>query len=224
MDLVGRYGRRFGLALGFLSLADLVLLGIRVTITDSHRYDFIPWNLALAWLSLLFAGLLVRNLKKHRWSSNSNLLLTLGWLVFLPNTWYVLTDFIHVFPNGEISQLYDIVLISLLVFIGFILGFASLFLVHRQLLARFGTARSWLFIEAAILAASFAIYLGRDLRWNSWDVVTNPAGVLVNAGQGITDPFGNPRALNITVLFFFLINVLYWAFWLFSYAPGRRRH
>ncbi|HVS79197.1 MAG TPA: DUF1361 domain-containing protein [Candidatus Saccharimonadales bacterium] len=224
MDLLGKHGRRFGLAVGILSLADLILLGVRVLVTGSHRYGFIPWNLALAWISLLFAGILMSELKNHRWQSWQNISLTVGWLVFLPNTWYVLTDFVHIFPNGEISQLYDIVLISLLVFTGFILGFTGLFLIHRELLARLDQLKSWLLIEGVVLLSSFAIYLGRDLRWNSWDVITNPGSVIINASQGIDDPFGSPRALNVTLLFFVLINVIYLAFWVFSRPakPHRR--
>jgi len=131
---------------------------------------------------------------------------------------------VHIYPNGEVSQIFDIVLMSLLVFTGFALGVASLFLVHRQLLARLSPLKSYLLIEAAILTSGFAIYLGRDLRWNSWDVIKNPGGVLVNVSDRVLDPFGSPRALNVTLLFFLLISVIYLAFWIFSKpAPTKRR-
>ena len=214
--------RRFLIALGLLTGTDLVLLALRVLVTDSSRYRFIPGNLVLAWLSLLTAWILVDYVKRNPWLSWQGLSLSILWLVFLPNTWYVLTDFIHVTPNGEISQLYDIVLIWLLVFTGFILGIASLFLVHRQLLARLRPASSWAFIEGAIIISSFAIYLGRDLRWNSWDIIANPAGLLANVSNQVVDPFGSPRALNVTLLFLILINVTYGAFWFLSYPIKRR--
>lgn len=214
--------RRFLWAVGLLSAADLLFLGLRVAITGSGRYWFVPENLALAWLSLGFVWLLVRDLKKRRWLSWQNLSLTALWLLFLPNTWYVLTDFIHVYPNAEISQLFDIILVWLLVLTGFILGVTNLFIVHRQLLARRGLFGSWLFIEGAILLSSFAVYVGRDLRWNSWDIIANPSGLLFNVSDQIVDPFGSQRPLNITLLFFMLINVVYGAFWIFTYQSKRR--
>jgi len=219
MNLSPGYGRRFLIAAGLLSLTDIVLFDVRVLLTGTTRYSFIPWNLALAWVGLLLAAVLVRNLRRRRWLSWQNGLLSLLWLAFLPNSWYVLTDFIHVVPTAEISQLFDIVLISLLVFIGFGLGFASLFLVHRELLRRFKPLKSYALIEIVILIASFAIYVGRDLRWNTWDVISNP-GALINVSNNIADPFGNPRAVTVTGLFFILISVLYLAFWIFTY-PGK---
>lgn len=211
-------GKRFLLAAVLMSLADMALLGVRILITGTARYWFVPENLALAWLSLAFAWLLVMGLQRRRWLSWQGLGLTALWLLFLPNTWYVLTDFIHVYPNGEISQLFDIVLMSLLVFTGFALGIASLAVVHGRLGARQRRGDSWLFIETAILVSSFAVYLGRDLRWNSWDVITHPTGLLVN----ISDPFGSQRPFNITILFFFLVNVVYLAYWTLSRPPKHR--
>ena len=113
-------------------------------------------------------------------------------------------------------------MMSLLVFTGFILGFASLFLVHRELLSRFKAAKSYAIVEAVILVCSFAIYLGRDLRWNSWDVISNP-GVIVNVSDSIADPLGNPRPVNVTLLFFILISVLYAAFWIITYPTKPKR-
>lgn len=222
MNLTKGYGKRFLMAAGLLSLVDIVLFNFRELLTGTARFSFIPWNLALAWISLLLAISLTRNLKKQRWLSWQNLLLSVGWLAFLPNAWYVLTDFIHVTPTAEISQIYDIVLISLLVFTAFTLGFAGLFLIHREFLRRFTPLKSFVFIEIIILIASFAIYVGRDLRWNSWDVIANP-GVIINVSNNIIDPFGSPRALNVTALFFILISSLYLAFWIFTYTGKQRR-
>ncbi|HCM52216.1 TPA: hypothetical protein DIS56_03770, partial [Candidatus Saccharibacteria bacterium] len=167
----------------------------------------------LAWLALSLAWLLVRYLKDHRWLSWPALGLTLLWLALLPNTWYVMTDFIHIEDTGEISQLYDIALINTLLASGFLAGFTSLFLVHRQLLKRLSHWRAALIIGLVILAASFAIYLGRDLRWNSWDVLTNPGGLLLNTADRLTDPFGHPRMLNVTGLLFVVIGSLYLTIW-----------
>jgi uncharacterized membrane protein len=207
---------RYLISVGLLSAAAIFFLGFRVLLTGTVRYWFIPENLALAWIGLFLAWLLTKELKNRRWLSWQNLGLTALWLMFLPNTWYVLTDYIHIVPTAEISQLFDIILMSLLVFTGFILGFTSLFLIHRELLHRLGEVKSYLLIELAIFTSSFAIYLGRDLRWNSWDVIKNPGGLLVNVSDRIADPFGSQRALNVTLLFFLLINVIYLAFWLFS--------
>jgi len=215
--------KRFGLALGLLTLTDSLLLCFRVLLTGTTRYSFIPWNLLLAWISLALAAVLYKSLSRRRWRSWQNIVLSVLWLIFLPNTWYVLTDFVHVTPSAEISQLYDIVLISLLVFIGFALGFASLFLIHRELLKKMSAVRSYGIVELIILFCGFAIYLGRDLRWNSWDVIANPAGVLVNVSDKVADPFGSPRAFNVTFLFFMLISMLYLAFWIITYPSRTNR-
>ena len=207
---------RYLASVGLLSAAAIILLGFRIVLSGTVRYWFVPENLALAWIALFLAWLLAKELKNRRWLSWQNLGLTVLWLLFLPNTWYVLTDYIHIFPNGEVSQLFDIVLVSLLVFTGFILGFTSLFLIHRELLHRIGPLKSYLLVELVIFTSSFAIYLGRDLRWNSWDVIRNPGGLLVNVSDRIADPFGSQRALNVTLLFFMLISLIYFAFWVFS--------
>lgn len=191
----------------------LGLFLLRYLITGTPRYWFIPENIILAWLALTFAWFLSRYLKNHKWLSWQALGLTVLWLAFLPNAWYVMTDFIHIEDTGEISQLYDIALMNTLIASGFLAGFSSLFLVHKQLLKRLSHWRSAAVVGLIILAASFAIYLGRDLRWNSWDVLANPGGLLLNAADRLIDPFGHPRMLNVTSLFFVVIGGIYWAVW-----------
>lgn len=213
MEPAPKSGRHYFEAVGLVTLLCLALLVFRAVTTKTLRYWFIPENLVLAWAGLMFSYLLVRGLKKWRWLSWQNLSLTLLWLFFLPNTWYVLTDFIHVYPTGEISELFDIILIGTLTTVGFALGFTSLYLVHRELIRKVGLWRSFLLIEAVILISSYAIYLGRVLRWNSWDVIANPGGVIVNVSDRVLDPLGHPHVFLLGGLFFVLISVLYLAMW-----------
>jgi len=207
------YEKYYLQSLALTSGLSLVLFAARVVLTGSTTYLFIPGNLALAWLGLIFGWLLVRQLRVKRWASWQAVSLTLLWLFFLPNTWYVLTDFIHLYPTGEISELYDIVMLGSLVINGFILGFTSLYLVHKELYKRYGQNYSAWIVAGVILISSFAIYLGRDLRWNSWDVVANPGGIILNVSDRLVDPLGNIHSFNITGLFFVMIGTIYAAVW-----------
>lgn len=213
--------KKFVQSVGLVSVLCLALYLVRVAATHTWHFAFVPENLALAWLALIFGWLLVKGVKSGRWSSWSNLALSVLWLFFLPNTWYVLTDFVHVEPTGEINELYDIVMMSSLVITGFALGFASLLMVHRELLRR-GARWSHGVVACILLLCSFAIFLGRDLRWSSWDVVTNPTGVILNVSDQVVDPFGHPRGLNVTALFFVLLGTLYLAIWWLLPAAKKR--
>ena len=214
MEVSSLLTKRYLLALGLVSGLCLLMFGFRILATGTFRYWFIPQNLALAWLALLFGWLLVVELGKQRWLSWQNLILSVIWLVFLPNAWYVLTDFLHVYTTGEISPLFDIAMMTSLMFCGFALGFISLFLVHQQFLKRLQPRAAHLAIAAILLFSSFGVYLGRDLRWNTWDVVKDPGGIILNVSDRVIDPFGHPRAITITALFFILLSTLYAAIWL----------
>jgi uncharacterized membrane protein len=223
MSFLNEVEERFIKSVGLLSALCILFSGYRVLITGTWRYTFILSNLMLAWLGLIFGWLLAGRVKNSSWISWGSLGLTALWLAFLPNTWYVLTDFLHVQPTGEVSEIYDIVLIGTLVINGLILGFTSLYIVHRQLIKRVGETKSLLLIAGVILLSSFAIYLGRNLRWNSWDVLANPSGVILSVSDRIVDPLGHPRALNVTGLFFVFLSSIYFSIWMFFHPPKASR-
>lgn len=207
--------KRFLQLAGILSGLCIGFVIARWAITGSNRYWFLVENLILAVLGLVFSWMLIRRLQSSKYFDLKSLLLGFAWLFFLPNSWYVLTDFIHVEPTAEISQLYDIGMVSSLVICGFLFGFTSLYLMHKELIKRIQGTLVMAIILGIILMSSFAIYLGRDLRWNTWDILTDPSGLILSVTDRLLDPFGSPRLLNVTSLFFVLISTIYLAIWRF---------
>ena len=61
---------------------------------------------------------------------------------------------------------------------GLCLGYLSLYLMQEIARARFGRWPSWVFVVTMLLLGSVGIYAGRFLRWNSWDVLRNPQGIV----------------------------------------------
>ncbi len=57
---------------------------------------------------------------------------------------------------------------------GTLIGYISLSEVHAAIERRFGFYAGWLLAFSSLMLCGFGIYLGRFLRWNSWDALTRP--------------------------------------------------
>lgn len=167
------------------------------------------WNLFLAWLPVLFALWLRKRLATSRWLSWQNLLLSVLWLGFLPNSFYMVSDLIHLQSTGEIMKLYDVAMMMSLIANGMILGFISVYVVHHELLKRVKTGWAHLIIGLVFLSCGFAIYLGRYLRWNTWDVLLNPFALLFDISERLIHPILHLETFTVTLIFFVLISSLY---------------
>lgn len=195
-----------------LSFLSLFLSVYRIAHTDSTRYWFLAWNLFLAWLPLVFAWLLARHCPNGlRWSW-FNLVLILLWLLFLPNAFYLLTDLIHLSVTTEINLVFDVVLMASYAICGLVLGYTSLLIVHVKTWQRIGH-KSYYLAYGSLLLSGFAIYLGRYLRWNSWDIITNPLGLIFDIGSRIANPAEHIFTFSTTLLFFVFLSVLYFVIW-----------
>lgn len=201
-----------------LMLSNLVSVGLyfaRVIDAGNFRYWFLLWNLVLGWLPLLFAWKLKLGLKTSLWSRPKNLLLTLLWLLFLPNSFYILSDLIHLHDSGEVSLLYDIALFFSLIFNAYLAGFMSVFLVHLELIKRLDRRTAHRLVALVLLLCGFAIYIGRYLRWNSWDVIFSPAGLLFDVSERVINPTSHPQFVTTTLVYFLLLGTIYTVIWQF---------
>lgn len=216
-----RLNRRYDGVLTALLISNGVSVGllfIQIVTDSSSQFGFLVWNLFLAWLSLFFAMILKTYLVKHPWLSWQAILLTLLWLGFLPNSFYLAADLIHIQVFSKANVLYDVVMLLSFTFNGFISGLASVFVVHNELLKRLKADTAHVLVGLTLLASSFAIYLGRSLRWNTWDVIVNPAGILFDVSDRIINPGAHPQAFVTTATFFVLIGSVYLVTWQFVRA------
>lgn len=177
---------------------------------------YLVWNLFLAWVAFGLSVLLYRLLVRRRWSEWLPLLLTVVWLCFLPNTFYMLTDYIHV-PEGDTENItYNVVLFTSFISVSVALGFASLALIHSELRRRLPARTAWGIVAVILLLVSLAIYIGRYLRWNTWDILTEPAGILFDMSERVLNPTAHPQTFVTTFLFFVLLSSGYYGVWKLS--------
>ena len=136
------------------------------------------------------------------------------WLIFLPNTIYILTDFSHFFEQSpQVPNL----LLPLLLFeyvllfaVGIVTFFASIFLFDSYLHHLHGIKnKHWtpfVFIAIINLLTSIGVMMGRLQRTNSWEVFTNPLRVLFDFSVVIS----NPRTMVFIFTFSILTTTLYY--------------
>jgi uncharacterized membrane protein len=205
-----------------LSAFSVVAVLVRVGYTGSGTGLNLVWNLVLAWVPFVLALLVYDGMRREARRGG----LVVGsflWLLFFPNAPYLVTDF-GLLEGWEGAPVwFDVVVVAGPAWAGLALGFASLYLMHAVATRALGTVTAWLLVPCALSLASFGIYLGRFERWNSWDVVTNPHRLLVDALQRLLEP----RPLAVTVLFTAFLTVSYLVFYSFvrlgaaEHADGR---
>jgi uncharacterized membrane protein len=205
-----------------LLLSSLLACGTyaaRRYLTGSSTYIFLVWNLALAWIpyTLSLSAAMLHQRSPHRWWW----LLAPGalWLLFLPNGPYIVTDLIHLRTFHEFVWWYEVGLIVSFAWSGCFLAVASLRVMHALVRFYVGNVVSWLFIAAAVGLSSVGVYLGRSLRWNSWDLLLSPRGVLSDLVAPLIDPLGHRQSIGMIGMFAAFIFVCYVTF---AFMPGNR--
>ena len=171
---------------------------------NTTTFLFLIWNLFLAWIPYWIA--LALEPLSRQFNSRLLLLLTvLAWLFFFPNAPYILTDLLHLRVRHPIPHWYDLMLILSFAWTGLLLGYLSLFEVQRFIRQRLNVFWSWICSLGAIFLCGLGIYLGRYLRWNTWDLLWHPWRILQDAWQSMLYPEGQTEVGIIWVSSAFLL-------------------
>ena len=169
----------------FLALSFLVYMeGIAKTGPD------LIWNMMLALIAYDFAVL--TRYFKQAWLFP---ILFILWLVFYPNTFYMITDIVHMHWVGDTlwnkASLHLFMVFVPSILFGIYCGIESWLI----LLGRFKFSWWTELLATLVLSviSSMAIYIGRYDRLNTWDLVSNPGQVV----QKLLETFQRERLLFI---------------------------
>jgi len=205
-----------GALLGWCGL----LLLVRVVHSSSLSFVFLVWNLFLASVPALAALAFVRAAERQSPAPLQAAWFVL-WLVFLPNAPYIVTDFMHLRLRPLVPLWYDIAILASCAGTGLLLTYTSLADVQGILARRFSQFAGWLLAAAALMLSGFGIYLGRVLRWNSWNALSSPLELLADIADRVLNPLSHPQTIGITVIYGGGLLLGYVAFRALSPAPER---
>jgi uncharacterized membrane protein len=154
----------------------ITLVMARVTYTGEHTYLSLIWNLFLAWLPYMIST----------WLQKRNLVYTnplkfvvvaFVWLLFIPNSFYIMTDLFHLGEHNNVPNWFDLALIISFAWDGLLLGILSVRQMEKMMERFLPGIRELFIIYPIMWLNALGIYIGRYPRFNSWDTVTNPIGL-----------------------------------------------
>jgi uncharacterized membrane protein len=157
------------------TLFSLTLFRARTMLSGSLDYIFLIWNIFLAWIPLGLSHAATVFSWRRKYILVSLPFAAILWLLFLPNAPYILTDLQHLgIPKPGIPVWFDVLMLIWFAWTGLLLGMVSLFFMQDIVRREFGRISGWLFVIIVGILSGLGIYIGRFLRWNSWDMLINP--------------------------------------------------
>ncbi len=196
-----------------LLLLPLILIIARVVVFGSFSLIYISWNIFLATLPFIISSLLLSQAKKNNLSKTLFIIVGIFWLLLLPNAPYIVTDLIHIGVVRSVPAFYDSILLFSSAWVGMILGMNSIFHIEQIFRMSYSKTVTNIIIAIIIFFTSFGVYLGRFLRFNSWDIFLNHLSVL----KGILKTLSNTT--NPLGIYFYL--PLFFFFMYFSYIAWK---
>ncbi len=208
------------LLLLILSLAAVVYHLIRIQYSGAIDFS-LDWNLFLSWIPLLVAY--VARIHSRAFSSQYpvTIILSVIWLLFFPNAPYMITDLIHLSVDYQSNRTWhDAIMLYYYAQVSLINGLISMYWIHHTWLRVFGTKAGHILLLCSLPLAGYGIFLGRIGRWNSWDILHNPIGLMEAVLTGIHER----TAILLTFEFALLLGMLYLVLWiLLRYRLHRSR-
>lgn len=170
------------------------------------RHVYLLWNTFLAWIPI---ALLALPWARHQQAAVRWGIISLA-ILFFPNAPYLITDLIHLKVQVGVPLWYDALLLFSFAYLGLLLGLRALAQI-REILRRDYSLPVVEGVTALVfLLSGLGIYLGRVLRWNSWDALLQPKGPLKDALKLLLYPLDHKEAWLMIILFSTLLACVYW--------------
>lgn len=210
------------LAVSMLIGWNFLLIGYRMRTTGHPYFLFFLWNLFLAFVPYVSSQLALHfHSREKTWLTYC---FVLGSILFLPNAPYIITDLFHLRARAEMPLWFDTMVIFSLAASGLALFYLALMDIAKILYQRWGMFWTEACITLTCFLCGFGIYLGRYLRFNSWDVVSNPETLIDEIGDRLINASVHTRTVGVTLLYGAFLLVGYWIIKLFNFPTFAPSH
>lgn len=188
-------------------LFSLALLLCRVIHTGSNLRVSLIWNLFLAYVPFAITRWMEKHPEqiKNRYNWYGYFIC---WLLFIPNAPYILTDLFHLFDGG-VPLWFDLFVIFSFAWNGMMLGYISIRSMENMWSQRHSRWPAWLFTFPVMFLCGMGVYIGRFLRYNSWDIVKDPLTLLGDMRDIVLHPVENRSAWAFTICMGVFLSLMY---------------
>ncbi len=185
-----------------------LLLIARVAETAQFTYMFLLWNLFLAFVPYAISNWLSMHIQviESKWKLAATLLV---WLLFIPNSFYIVTDLFHLEHFNAAPKWFDLLLVFSFAWNGMLMGIISIRRIHLVLGLVTGRVFSELAVFLFMWFNAFGIYLGRYSRYNSWDIITRPFSLFGEMVDIIFHPLHNKTEWGMITTYAVFMTLLY---------------
>ncbi len=183
----------------FASTLSVALVCYRIQQTKNLVFIFLIWNLILATIPYVI-GLYLYTKRNQQSSILQWSILFFIWLIFLPNAPYILTDLIHLKVRGNFPLILDLIMLLFYAWIGLMMCLYSIKDIQQIILIKYGKKWSTVFTYIIPFVCAFGVYVGRFLRYDSWQLISNFDTVMVDILKHIVFPQEHINAIAFTLL------------------------
>lgn len=186
----------------------LCLLLARIAYTGERTYSFLVWNLFLALVPYLLSYTLTRHpsLIENKWKFAC---IFMVWILFIPNSFYILTDLFHLYDWKGAPLWFDLILITTFAWNALLMGILSVRHMEKIIQAMWLYRFNWLFIGPVMWLNALGVYIGRYMRFNSWDIISNPFQLAWDIIQLHIYPIEHKGAWGMTVCLSIFLTIVY---------------
>ncbi len=187
----------------------IITLMVRIKLNRSFFYLFLVWNIFLAIIP--YAITMYLNTKSQISKPQLGFWFLI-WLAFLPNAPYIITDLIHIRIGNDNLLWLDVLVVLSFALSGLLLFYLSIIDMQKMIASKFRKIPITTLTVTILFLCSFGVYLGRFLRYNSWEIISNPQVLISDVFNIIISPFQNVNAWLFTLGFGAFLVVGYWMF------------
>jgi len=183
------------------------LVAVRIHYTDTFTFIFLNWNLFLAFIPYAISSYAEKNPNGVKNKFRFVCLLAL-WVLFIPNSFYIITDLFHL-GISNVPLWFDLALLLSFAWNGLLLGILSVRQIERIIQSIWPRMPDLFFLFPIMCLNALGIYIGRFLRFNSWDVISNPLELIGDISYLVLHPIASKPAWAMISCYAVLMTFIY---------------